>query len=305
MIWMEESLMELRVLHYFLAVARQQNITRAAEELHVTQPTLSRQLQDLEKELGTPLFTRTRHRMELTEAGLFLKARAEEMTTLEEKTLDQFAHLEDFVAGDVYIGCGETEAMKLVVEALTPLGRAYPQVHFHFISGNYEQTVNGLQRGTLDFGLLCLQAPPEGVVYRKIPYDDTWGIYLRRDHPLAQKQSITAADIAGEPVILSRQLLNNHIFNHWLGFEAEKLNVRATYNLIYNAAFLAEQRMGLLLSFGGLLALDEAHHPELTFRPLQPAMHSHNYLVWKEGQVFSRAASVVQARLEEVFGPHN
>ena len=297
--------MELRVLRYFLEVARQGNITRAAEALHVTQPTLSRQLQDLEKELGAPLFIRSKRRIELTEAGLFLKARAEEMTTLEEKTLDQFAHLEEFVAGDVYIGGGETEAMKLVMEALTPLGRAYPQVHFHFYSGNEEQTIDGLQRGTLDFGLLCLETPPEGVVYRKIPYDDTWGIYLRKDHPLARKDAITAADIAGESIILSRQLLNNHIFNHWLGIEAEKLNVRATYNLIYNAAFLAEQRMGLLFSFGGLLALDGDHHSQLTFRPLQPALHSHNYLIWKENQVFSRAAGVVHARLEEVFGPHN
>lgn len=297
--------MELRVLRYFLEVARQRNITRAAEALHVTQPTLSRQLQDLEKELGAPLFIRSKRRMELTEAGLFLKARAEEMTALEEKTLDQFAHLEDFVAGDVYIGCGETEAMKLVMEALTPLGRAYPQVHFHFVSGNYEQTTDGLRKGVLDFGLLCLQTPPEGFVYRKIPFEDTWGIYLRKDHPLASRAAITPQDLKGELLILSRQLLQNHVFNHWLGFDAAELNVRATYNLVYNAAFLAEQRMGLLLSFRGLVPTDEAHHPELTFRPLQPSLASHNYLVWKEGQVFSRAARVVQARLEEVFGPHN
>lgn len=297
--------MEFRVLRYFLAVARQGNITRAADELHVTQPTLSRQLQDLEKELGTPLFIRARHRMELTEAGLYLKARAEEMTLLEEKTLDQFAHLEDFVAGDVYIGCGETEAMKLVVEALTPLGRAYPQVHFHFTSGNYEQTVDGLQKGTVDFGFLCLQTPPENFVYRQIPFDDTWGIYLRRDHPLAAQEAIAPQDLKGQPLILSRQLLHNHVFNHWLGFDASELDVRSTHNLVYNAVFLAEQRMGLLLSFRGLVPTDETYHPQLTFRPLQPALHSHNYLVWKEGQVFSRAAGMVRARLDEVFGPHN
>lgn len=297
--------MELRVLRYFLAVARQGNITRAANELHVTQPTLSRQLRDLEKELGTALFNRVKHRMELTEAGLFLKARAEEMATLEAKTLDQFAHLEDFVAGDVYIGCGETEAMKLVMESLTPLGRAYPQIHFHFISGNYEQTVDGLRKGTLDFGLLCLQTPPEGFVYRQVPFDDIWGIYLRKDHSLAREQSLTPQNLAGEPLILSRQLLGNHVFNHWLGFDASELEVRATYNLVYNAAFLAEQRMGLLISFRGLVPTDEAHHPQLTFRSFQPGLMSHNYLVWKKGQIFSRAAGMVRARLDEVFGPHN
>ena len=181
--------MELRVLKYFLAVARHRNITRAAEELHLTQPTLSRQLQDLEEELGTPLFTREKRRMELTEAGLFLKARAEEMTAIETKTLDQFAHLEDFIAGDVYLGCGETQAVRLVVQALTPLGRAYPQIHFHFVSGNDEQTFDALQKGVLDFGLLCQQTPPADFVYRQVPFDDEWGLYLRRDHPLAQRTS--------------------------------------------------------------------------------------------------------------------
>ena len=125
--------------------------------------------------------------MELTQAGLFLKARAEEMTTLEEKTLDQFAHLEDFVAGGVYLGCGETQAMRLVIDALTPLGRAYPQVHFHFTSGNYAQTFDALQKGVLDFGLLCMQTPPEGFNYRQVPFDDAWGVYLREDHPLAAR----------------------------------------------------------------------------------------------------------------------
>lgn len=294
--------MELRVLRYFLAVARMKNITRAAEELHITQPTLSRQIQDLEEELGTPLFTREKRRMNLTEAGLFLKARAEEMTAIEDKTLDQFAHLDDFIAGDVYIGCGETEAMKLVIKALTPLGRAYPHIHFHFASGNYEQTVDGLQKGILDFGLFCLQTPPEDFVYRQVPFDDQWGIYLRRDHPLAQKQAITPADLYKEPLILSRQLLQNHVFNHWLGCDTSDLSIRSTYNLAYNAAFLAEQRLGLMLSFAGIVATDEAHHPELTFRPLQPALYSHNYLIWKEGQIFSRAAGVVRARLDEIFG---
>lgn len=297
--------MELRVLKYFLAVARHRNITRAAEELHLTQPTLSRQLQDLEVELGTPLFTREKRRMELTEAGLFLKARAEEMTAIEAKTLDQFAHLEDFIAGDVYLGCGETQAMRLVVQALTPLGRAYPQIHFHFISGNYEQTFDALQKGVLDFGLLCMQTPPADFVYRQVPFDDEWGVYLRKDHPLAQKSAIAPQDLYEEQVILSRQLLRDHVFAHWLGKEPEELDIRSTYNLVYNATFLPEKRMGLLLSFAGLVPTDCHSHPDLTFRPLAPALSSHNYLIWKKEQVFSRAAAIVRARLEEVFGSHD
>uniref|UniRef100_UPI004028FB7C LysR family transcriptional regulator n=1 Tax=Mitsuokella multacida TaxID=52226 RepID=UPI004028FB7C len=297
--------MELRVLKYFLAVARHRNITRAAEDIHLTQPTLSRQLQDLEEELGTPLFTREKRRMELTEAGLFLKARAEEMTAIETKTLDQFAHIEDFIAGDVYLCCGETQAMSLVVQALTPLGRAYPQIHFHFISGNDEQTFDALQKGVLDFGLLCMQTPPEGFVYRQVPFDDTWGVYLRKDHPLAQKAAIAPQDLYEEQVILSRQLRCDHVFAHWLGKDPEELDIRATYNLVYNAAFLVEQRLGIMLSFKGLIPIEGAEHPELTFRPLAPGLASHNYLIWKKEQVFSRAAAIVRARLEEVFGSHD
>lgn len=296
--------MELRVFKYFLAVARHRNITRAAEELHLTQPTLSRQLQDLEAELGTPLFTREKRRMELTQAGLFLKARAEEMSALEKKTLDQFAHLEDFIAGDVYFGCGETQAMRCVVDALMPLGRAYPQIHFHFSSGNAEQTFDALQKGVLDFGLLCMQTPPEGFVYRQIPFDDQWGVYLPTDHPLAERKAIRPQDLAGEQLILSRQLLNDNVFAHWLGKDAAELDIRSTYNLVYNAAFLAEKRLGLLLSFAGMVPLGGDVHPGLTFRPLRPALFSHNYLIYKKEQVFSRAAAVVRARLEEVFGTH-
>lgn len=294
--------MEFRVLKYFLAIARQQNITRAAEELHLTQPTLSRQLQDLEEELGAPLFTREKRRMKLTEAGLYLKARAEEMITLEEKTLDQFAHLEDFVAGDVYFGCGETQAMRLVIDALTPLGRAYPQVHFHFTSGNYEQMFDAMQKGVLDFGLLCMQMPPEGFIYRQVPFDDKWGVYLRTDHPLAEQESIGPQELREQPLILSRQLLHNRVFEHWLGEDTAKLDIRSTYNLAYNAAFLAEKRLGLLLAFAGFVPLGTSAHPDLTFRPLSPTLSFHNYLIWKKGQVFSRAAAIVHARLEDAFG---
>lgn len=189
-----------------------------------------------------------------------------------------------------------------MVDALTPLGRAYPQVHFHFTSGNYEQTFDALQKGVLDFGLLCMQTPPESFIYRQVPFDDEWGVYLRSDHPLAAQQVIRPQDLRGEQIILSRQLLHNHVFEHWLGEDAAELDIRSTYNLVYNAAFLAEKRLGLLLSFAGLVPLGTSAHPDLTFRPLSPALSSHNYLIWKKGQVFSRAAAIVRARLEEVFG---
>ena len=131
------------------------------------------------------------------------------------------------------------------------------------------------------------------------------GLYLRRDHPLAQKQAIAPQDLYEEQVILSRQLLCDHVFAHWLGKDPEELDIRATYNLVYNAAFLVEQRLGLLLSFKGLVPIEGPEHPDLTFRPFAPAFSSHNYLIWKKEQVFSRAAAIVRARLEEVFGSHD
>ena len=157
----------------------------------------------------------------------------------------------------------------------------------------------------LDFGLLCQQTPPADFVYRQVPFDDEWGLYLRRDHPLAQKQAIAPQDLYEEQLILSCQLLRDHVFAHWLGKDPEELDIRATYNLVYNAAFLAEQRLGQLLSFKGLIPIEGPEHPDLTFRPLAPALVSHNYLIWKKEQVFSRAAAIVRARLEEVFGSHD
>lgn len=296
--------MELRVLKYFLSVAKHHNISRAAEELHITQPTLSRQLQDLEKELGTPLFIREKKRMELTEAGLFLKARAEEMTTLEAKTLNQFAHPENIIAGDVYIGCGETQAMNLISNVLSPLLHKYPQLRLHLVSGNYKQTIDALDKGVLDFGLLCLQAPPTDFIYLRIPFDNRWGIYLHQDDPLSKQASIRPQDLEHQPLIISHQLLSDHIFDHWLGNETNNLHIRATYNLVYNAAFLAEMRSALLLSFEGLIPTECAAHPNLTFRPLEPPLYSQNYFIWKKGQTFSSASTAIRLSLEEHFGEH-
>lgn len=139
-----------------------------------------------------------------------------------------------------------------MVDALTPLGRAYPQVHFHFTSGNYEQTFDALQKGVLDFGLLCMQTPPESFIYRQVPFDDEWGVYLRSDHPLAAQQVIRPQDLRGEQIILSRQLLHNHVFEHWLGEDAAELDIRSTYNLVYNAAFSRRSGSGCYYPSRGL-----------------------------------------------------
>ena len=293
--------MELRVLKYFLAVARHENISRAAEELNLTQPTLSRQLAELEEELGAALFVRGKRKTQLTEAGMFLKIRAEEITALASKTLEQFAHADEMVEGDVYIGCGETEGMREIVRAVAPLHTSYPRIRLHLTSGNEEMVTDRLQKGLLDFGLLCCAAPPVEYAYRQLSHEDVWGLYLRQSNPLAAQRGIRAEELTREPLIVSRQAMEAKEFDHWLGRRAEELNVVGTYNLVYNARFMAEQGFGSILSFSGLLSTDEDDEDGLVFRPLMPELRSRNYLIWKKGQVFSRAGRLVMACFEASF----
>ena len=293
--------MELRVLKYFLAVARHENISRAAEELNLTQPTLSRQLAELEEELGAALFVRGKRKTQLTEAGMFLKIRAEEITALASKTLEQFAHADEMVEGDVYIGCGETEGMREIIRAVAPLHTSYPRIRLHLTSGNEEMVTDRLQKGLLDFGLLCCAAPPVEYAYRQLSHEDVWGLYLRRSNPLASQSGIRAEELTREPLIVSRQAMEAKEFDHWLGRRAEELNVVGTYNLVFNARFMAEQDFGSILSFSGLLPTDEDNGDGLVFRPLMPELRSRNYLIWKKGQVFSRAGRLVMACFEASF----
>ncbi len=187
--------MEIRVLQYFMAVARHENITKAAEELHLTQPTLSRQLSDLEEELGVQLLVRGKRKTQLTEAGLIFKARAQEILSLTEKTKEQFAKMDELVAGDIYIGAGETQAMAYVAKVLAPLRRSYPRIQFHLVSGNEDLIYDSLQKGLLDFGLVCRADAPRTYVFRRIPHDDAWGLMMRADNPLAAKEAVQRDDL--------------------------------------------------------------------------------------------------------------
>lgn len=292
--------MEFRVIRYFLAVAREENITKAAEKLHLTQPTLSRQLRELEEELGTELFVRGKRRTTLTEAGILFKARAEEIMSLEERTMNEFAHLGESIAGDVYAGCGETEAMRDVIAALAPVLQRYTDVHLHLLSGNVEQSMDYLEKGLLDFALLCRSNPPEDCHYIQLPYRDTWGLLLRKNNPLADKPAIRAVDLRNEPVIISAQLTSRNEIQRWMG-DFSSLHVSATYNLAYNAAFLVEQGMGSMITYDRLVPCGTEFRPDLVFCPFVPALHSGNFLVWKKDRIFSRAAELLKKTLEEKF----
>lgn len=283
--------MEIRVLKYFLAVARYGNITRAAEELHLTQPTLSRQLNELENELGRQLFIRGKRKVMLTEEGEFLKARAKEIIALSDSTAAALSQ-EEQVSGDIFIGCGETEAMREVIAAVAPLRQKYPDIRLHLISGNEASITEKLKKGLLDFGLVCRKTPPVEYVYRRLRHQDTWGLLMKSTNPLAQKDAVTKDDLLHEPLIISRQLLDSKEFDHWLDKPAEELELVASYNLLHNTVFLVEQDFGSVLCFDRIVS--ENNCADLVFRSLMPPLYSSNYIIWKKEQVFSRAGRLIK-----------
>ena len=290
--------MELRVLRYFLAVAREGSVTGAANFLHVTQPTLSRQIKDLEEELGTKLFVRHSHSVSLTPDGMRLRKRAEEVVDMIEKTEAEFAVKEESVEGDVHIGAGETRVMRHVAEVIHELRKDYPNIHIHLYSGNLEDVTERLDKGLLDFGVLIQPADLSKYDYVNLPEKDVWGVVTRKDSPLAARQAITRQDLLGEPLIRRTSAKNEFI--EWFKDDFEKLDVVATLNLVYNAALLAESGVGHVVTLDGLVNTSE--HSNLCFRFLEPRLESGLNIVWKKYQVFSPAAEVFLQKIQEAFG---
>ena len=295
--------MEIRVLRYFLAVARERNITGAANYLHLTQPTLSRQIHDLEKELGQQLLIRKSHRVELTPEGVLLRKRAEEIIAMVDKTEAEFASMEDTVSGDIYIGSGETQAICQIAELIKDLGEACPNIHYHLHSGNAEDVTERLDKGLLDFGILIQPADLTKYDYLDLPARDRWGVIMRKDSPLAEKEAIEKNELLEIPLLCSRQVVGSrhseNKFAEWFGTDYEKLNIVATYNLMYNAAILVEAGVGYALTLDKLANTSE--DSVLCFRPLRPELESGLNVVWKKYQVFSPAAELFLKTLKERF----
>ena len=295
--------MEIRVLRYFLAVARERNITGAANYLHLTQPTLSRQIHDLEEELGQQLLIRKSHRVELTPEGVLLRKRAEEIIAMVDKTEAEFASMEDTVSGDIYIGSGETQAIRQIAELIKDLGEAYPNIHYHLHSANAEHVTARLDKGLLDFGILIQPADLTKYDYLDLPARDRWGVIMRKDSPLAEKEAIEKNELLEIPLLCSRQVVGSrhseNKFAEWFGTDYEKLNIVATYNLMYNAAILVEAGVGYALTLDKLANTSE--DSVLCFRPLRPELESGLNVVWKKYQVFSPAAELFLKTLKERF----
>lgn len=277
--------MEIRVLKYFLAAAREQSISGAAESLFLSQPTLSRQLSDLEKELGKKLFIRGSRKITLTEEGMLLRQRAEEIIDLVDKTESEIASSDDDISGDIYLGAGETDAIRLVVRTVKHIRDEYPKIVFHNISGDAIDVIESLNKGLIDFGILFEPVDLSKYEHIKLPVFDNWGVLMRRDSELAGNKHITSDMLAGRPLIISRQLTD---MAEWLGLPKEKINIAATYNLVFNASLMVDEGIGYALTLDKLINV--TGESSLCFIPMFPPKEAHMHLVWKKYQVFSKAA---------------
>ena len=290
--------MELRVLRYFLAVAREENISAAAEYLHLTQPTLSRQLMDLEEELGRKLFIRGSRKITLTEDGVLLRKRAGEILDLVEKTESEFRAEDTAIAGDVHIGGGESAAMRLVARTAKALQGRYPGIHYHLYSGNADDVGDRLDKGLLDFGILVEPFDRKKYDALRLPAANRWGVLMRRDSPLAERTSIRPEDLLDKPLLRSRQSKIRDSIQAWFGREMEELNIVGTYNLLYNASLMVEEGVGYALCLDKLI--NTTGESNLCFRPLADQVTAGMSLVWKKYQVFSKAAEMFLGALREM-----
>ncbi len=291
--------MELRVLRYFLAVAREETISGAAKYLHLSQPSLSRQLMDLEKEVGKELFVRGNRRITLTEDGELLRKRAGEIIMLVEKTENELRDTQEMIRGDIYIGGGETYAMRLIAKTAKELQKKYPDICYHLYSGNGDDVMERLDKGLLDFGLLIEPFDKKKYDYIKLPVKDTWGVLMPKDSPLAAKDSVTAEDIRDLPLIISRQSMMLYELAGWMGKDLDELNIVGTYNLIFNASLMVAEGVGYALCIDRLVNTYE--NSAVCFRPLKPRQEVGIDIVWKKYQVFSKAAEKFLERIQDMI----
>ncbi len=289
--------MDIRVLQYFLAVAREASITKAAESLNMTQPPLSRQLKELEEELGKQLLIRGSRRVTLTEEGMILRKRAEEIVELMEKTKAEVSSSSENISGEIYIGGGETEGIRLIAKVAEKIQRKHPDISYHLFSGNADDVTERLDRGLLDFGILIEPADIKKYDFIRLPTKDRWGLLMRKDYPLAEKTTIQPEDLQGIPLIASRQSLAHNELSGWLGKQYDSLHIVTTYNLLYNASLMVEENVGYALCLDHIIP--EYENSPLCFRPLEPQIEVGLDIVWKKYQVFTKPATVFLNTLQE------
>ena len=284
--------MELRVLRYFLTVAREENITKAAELLHVSQPAVSRQLAQLENELGVKLFVRSNHHIMLTEDGLMLRRRAQEIVELAEKTQRDFRQHTAELTAEIAIGSGELRSFSTLGVVLADFSMQHPQVRYTLFSGNADQIKEKIENGTLDMGLLSMPVDLSKYDFLRFPVSEEYGVLVRADSPLTEKKLLAPDDLANVPLMLPERMLVRSELANWFGDLYDRLNIRLTYNLAYNAAMLVRQGLGAALC----LRLDCAYD-DLVFVPISLTLDSGSALVWKKHQIYSPAVSALIAHI--------
>ncbi len=280
--------MEIRTLRYFLAIAQEENISKAATSLHISQPALSRAMKELEQQYQKQLFIRGNRKIQLTQDGVLLKRRAEEIIHLIDKTETELACDAKDLAGEISIGGGESQAMRYVAKSIQRIQQQFPFIHFHLFSGNGDDVSEQLNKGLLDFAIFIEPVNLESYEYIILPTQDTWGLLVSKKHELAHKKSIEASDLANLPLICSRQTLTQEKFNTFFGGNQAQLNIVATYNLLFNASLLVKEGVGCALCLQHLITSDE--QSDLVFIPLQPALKANVYFAWKKYQTFSEPA---------------
>lgn len=290
--------MEIRVLRYFLEIAREGNMTRAAETLHISQPSLSKEMKALENELGQKLFQRNRSGLKLTDAGMLLRKRTEDILDMVDKTAAEFGTLDEINGGDIYIGCAESKQIRHLARVIGSFREKYPLIRYHLSSGNTEQVVEKLDKGLLDLAFIVEPPDLSKYNYIEIPGADVWGVVMRRNSPLARKKSISPNDLYGLPLICSEQAMRVDI-PRWCGEKADMLNFSGTVNLCYNGAVFVKEELGYMLTFDGLV--DTSDGSGLCFRQLKPKLETKMYIIWKKYQMFTPIAELLLKDLKNYF----
>lgn len=290
--------MEIRVLRYFLTIAREENMTRAAERLHISQPSLSKEIRKLEDELGHTLFVRTNKNMHLTDEGMLLRKRAEDILFMVDKTAEEFSQLNNIIGGEIRIGCAESYLIKYLARSIRSFKEQYPDFIFHIFSGDTDPVTERLDRGLLDLAVIVEPPNLSKYNYLTIPESDKWGVVMRRDSPLAKKSEITFEDLYGLPLFCSEQSIKAD-FPRWCGDDMDKLNFAGTFNLAYNGSVFVKEGLGYLLTFEHLINTSE--ESGLSFRPITPELKTDMYIIWKKYQVFSPIVDLFVRRLREEY----
>lgn len=294
--------MELRVLKYFLVVAREENITKAAKMLHITQPTLSRQLMQMEEEFGVSLFKRSKHSIILTEEGMILRRRAQELVDLAEKTAKEVSRQDEVISGEIAIGCGETKNLEPMAKVMAAFQQAYGEVQFILYTGIADDVKERIEQGTLDFGLLIEPVDVSKYSYLRMPLKDRWTVLMRQDHTLAAKEAVEPQDLAGQRLIMPARLSVKNQVEAWLGRWQSDVRLAVYMNLsAYNKMVLTDNGVGLALGLDFDTVL-----PGLCMRPMKPFIENGSYMAWKKNQFLSplleRFIEFTEVYLQEHYG---